>query len=237
MDPFSRVRYSFLPSHQMLIAGGILLLLVVDAVVLVLVVATTAPAAFVIVPPVFRTSSFFSSGGATATTAGPGRKAVAIDRPRRRMPRPRQSIDDSMAVVVVVVSAITSDDDSGDGGGGDDATATDVDYHVCDDRDDLSWRVARVRLEEANTRRFLKAKPIKLPYDVSRLWIQRNYGVRTKREFMDLVDNGGIRTPYISKDPEAYYGMRGEWISWEHYLLGECVPINNGTESASLKWQ
>ena len=36
---------------------------------------------------------------------------------------------------------------------------------VNDDIDDeLSWRVAKLRLEEANTRRFLKARPIKLSY-------------------------------------------------------------------------
>jgi hypothetical protein len=35
---------------------------------------------------------------------------------------------------------------------------------------------------------------------------------------MDLVANGQLRTPYISKDPETYYGVRGQWISWDHYL-------------------
>lgn len=93
---------------------------------------------------------------------------------------------------------------------------------------DLSWRVAKLRLEEANTRRFLKRKPVKLPYSVSQKWIQRNWAPKTKQEFEDLVANGNLRTPYISKRPEEYYGARGEWISWEHYLLGECLDDDGG---------
>ena len=101
--------------------------------------------------------------------------------------------------------------------------------------DDLSWRVDKVRLEEANTKRFIKRKPIKMSYRESQKWIQRNFGVKTKEEFNDLVANGNLRTPYISKRPEEYYGERGEWISWEHYLLGDCTePVNEGTQS---KWQ
>ena len=37
--------------------------------------------------------------------------------------------------------------------------------------DDLNWRVAKLKLEEANTRRFLKAKPRYLPYDECRKWV------------------------------------------------------------------
>lgn len=55
--------------------------------------------------------------------------------------------------------------------------------------------------------------------------------------------DGDIKNVYISKRPEEYYGRRGEWISWEHYLLGSVVEdgeggVNrrNGTESL-LKWQ
>jgi len=56
-----------------------------------------------------------------------------------------------------------------------------------------------------------------------------------------LVENGNLRTPYISKRPEEYYGERGEWISWDHYLLGDCSESNgkNGTATGggSNKWQ
>ena len=102
--------------------------------------------------------------------------------------------------------------------------------------DDLSWRVSRQRLEEANTKRFLKAKPVKLSYKTSQRWVQMNWNPKTKEEFRDLVDNGNLRTPYISKDPERYYGERGEWISWDHYLLGDCDE-DSELRDESTKWQ
>ena len=104
--------------------------------------------------------------------------------------------------------------------------------------DELSWRLAKVRLEEANTKRFLKSRPIKLSYKDSQKWIQRNWAPNTKEEFEDLVANGNLRTPYISKRPEEYYGRRGEWISWDDYLLGdssESDEVEGGGQE--LKWQ
>lgn len=104
---------------------------------------------------------------------------------------------------------------------------------------ELSWRVAKLRLEEANTKQILSRKPLKLPYKTSRRWIQANWAPKTKEEFNDLVANGNLRTPYISKRPEEYYGARGEWISWEHYLLGsdeEDEKNNTGTRHIS-KWE
>lgn len=38
--------------------------------------------------------------------------------------------------------------------------------------DDLIWRVEKLRLEESNTRRFLKAKPVYLPYEECSKWVQ-----------------------------------------------------------------
>ena len=101
--------------------------------------------------------------------------------------------------------------------------------------DELAWRVAKVRLEEANTKRFLARRPLKMSYAQSRRFIQRNWGpIRTRNEFEELVANGDLRTPYISKRPEEYYGRRGEWISWEHYLSGEeCYISSNSTSSNS----
>lgn len=100
--------------------------------------------------------------------------------------------------------------------------------------EELSWRVAKVRLEEANTKRFLNRKPLKMSYLQSRQFIQRNWGpIRTRKEFEDLVSNGDLKTPYISKRPEEYYGRRGEWISWEHYLLGECSSDEMSSDEMS----
>jgi hypothetical protein len=44
---------------------------------------------------------------------------------------------------------------------------------------DLNWRVEKMRLEEANTRRFLKAKPRFLPYEDAQKWVQA-WGARWK---------------------------------------------------------
>ena len=100
--------------------------------------------------------------------------------------------------------------------------------------DDLSWRITKLRLEEANTRQILSRKPLKLPYAQSQKWIQLNFGPKTQEEFEQLVMDGDIKNVYISKRPEEYYGARGEWISWEHYLLGSS---SNATADCNLKWQ
>jgi hypothetical protein len=38
--------------------------------------------------------------------------------------------------------------------------------------EDLNWRIEKLRLEEANTRRFLKAGPRFLPYEECCKWVQ-----------------------------------------------------------------
>mmetsp|Transcript_8077 Transcript_8077/g.10581 ORF Transcript_8077/g.10581 Transcript_8077/m.10581 type:complete len:177 (-) Transcript_8077:1330-1860(-) len=86
--------------------------------------------------------------------------------------------------------------------------------------DDFTWRAEKIRLEEENTKQFLKRRPIKLPYEDARRWVQANLGPDTKEEFMDLVANGNLRTPYIPKSPEDYYTKTKEWISWHHFLTG-----------------
>jgi hypothetical protein len=53
--------------------------------------------------------------------------------------------------------------DFGEGDVGDDSGAT---------IEDLNWRVQKLRLEEENKRRFLKAKPRFLPYDDCQRWVQ-----------------------------------------------------------------
>jgi hypothetical protein len=56
----------------------------------------------------------------------------------------------------------SSDSDFGEGDVGDSGVTI----------DDLNWRVQKLRLEEENKRRFLKAKPRFLPYQDCRLWVQ-----------------------------------------------------------------
>ena len=105
-------------------------------------------------------------------------------------------------------------------------------------------RLTKARLEHQHTRQFVTKQPLKLPYAVSQKWIQHHFSITTKEEFEQLVSDGDIKNVYISKRPEEYYGRRGEWISWDHYLLGSCGEEDgyrnngkNGTAVSLLKWQ
>jgi len=115
-----------------------------------------------------------------------------------------------------------------------------------DNNEELSMAIAKVRLEQSMKPAYLTNKPIKLSYKTSQRWIQKNWSPKNKKEFDDLVANGNLRTPYISKCPEEYYGARGEWISWDHYLLSnpdddddDISDSNNGKNGTNvmLKWQ
>ena len=89
---------------------------------------------------------------------------------------------------------------------------------------ELQWRSKKISLEEAESERFkkrIRSKPWKLPIEESRKWVYANFGVGTKEEFMDLVANGNLRTPYVPKNPEKYYSEKGTWISWRHFLCLE----------------
>jgi hypothetical protein len=78
----------------------------------------------------------------------------------------------------------------------------------------------RDRLEDLNTRAFLKRRVRKLPYEAARKWVQANLGANSQEEFLDLVENGNLRTPYIPKRSDVYYTETREWISWDHFLSG-----------------
>lgn len=94
------------------------------------------------------------------------------------------------------------------------------DQDFMNDFQSAAIETTRKSLEESNLQRRLKSRPVKLPYDVARKWVQANLGVDTKEEFEDFVANGKLRTPYIPKRPEEYYKRTREWISWDHFLLG-----------------
>ena len=58
----------------------------------------------------------------------------------------------------------------------DDKASFEEDFEDGDDEEgsileDLNWRVAKLKLEEANTKRFLKSKPRYLPYTECRKWV------------------------------------------------------------------
>ena len=107
----------------------------------------------------------------------------------------------------------------------------------------LTYLTNRLRLEQAHTQSLLRRPPLKLPYTVSQKYMRHNFShIKTKEQFEQLVQDGEIRNVYISKRPEEYYGRRGEWISWEHYLTGVVGDDVNGVGNdrngtICLKWQ
>lgn len=84
--------------------------------------------------------------------------------------------------------------------------------------EDLSWRVEKLRLEESNTKRFLKARPAFLPYEECRKWVAAWNRWESKEEWREWIDMGEKRNSYIPARPDEYYGRLGKWISWSHFL-------------------
>jgi len=84
--------------------------------------------------------------------------------------------------------------------------------------DGLDWRVSRLKLEEANTKRFLKSKPRYLPYDECRKWVMAMARWDTEQEWKEWIDMGEKRNAYIPARPDEYYGELGRWKNWDHFL-------------------
>mmetsp|Transcript_23721 Transcript_23721/g.27424 ORF Transcript_23721/g.27424 Transcript_23721/m.27424 type:complete len:129 (-) Transcript_23721:55-441(-) len=85
----------------------------------------------------------------------------------------------------------------------------------------LSWRVEKLRLEEANTRRFLKAGPRFLPYEECRRWVQAWNRWDNEEEWKNWINEGEKRNSYIPARPDEYYGRLGQWKGWAHFLGNE----------------
>ena len=83
---------------------------------------------------------------------------------------------------------------------------------------DLSWRVAKLRLEEQNTARFLKARPRFLPYDDCRKWVQAWSRWKTEEDWRSWISMGEKRNSYIPSKPDVYYQETGDWRGWNHFL-------------------
>jgi hypothetical protein len=98
---------------------------------------------------------------------------------------------------------------------------------------DLNWRVEKLRLEEANTRRFLKSGPRFLPYEECRKWVMAFNRWHSEEEWRQWIMDGEKRNPYIPSYPDEYYGNRGEWKGWGHFLgvEGEKNDQHGGTRS------
>lgn len=103
--------------------------------------------------------------------------------------------------------------------------------------DDLSWKLARVRLEQENTKRFLKAGPRFLPYEECRNWVTAWNRWETEEDWKAWIREGEKRNAYIPARPDEYYGRLGQWKGWAHFLGreedeecggGEDMPVGEG---------
>ncbi len=81
--------------------------------------------------------------------------------------------------------------------------------------EDLDWRIQRLRLEEANKKRFLKSGPRFLPYKDVKKWVQA-WGERwtTEEEWKEWIAAGEKRNSYIPSRPDEYFTRTGDWVSW-----------------------
>jgi hypothetical protein len=68
--------------------------------------------------------------------------------------------------------------------------------------EDIHWRVAKLRLEEQNIRRFLKSRPRFLPYKECRKWVQALGRFQTEEDWKEWISMGEKRNPYIPVRPE-----------------------------------
>lgn len=98
---------------------------------------------------------------------------------------------------------------------------------------DLSWRVEKLRLEEQNIQRFLKARPRFLPYNECRKWVQAFNRWQTEDDWNEWIAMGEKRNAYIPSRPAEYYGRLGQWVSWDHFLLGSKKKHNMNSNSGS----
>jgi hypothetical protein len=62
---------------------------------------------------------------------------------------------------------------------------------------DLTWRVEKLRLEEQNTKRFLKARPVFLPYEECCKWVQAFGRWTTEEDWLEWIAMGEKRNAYI----------------------------------------
>lgn len=82
----------------------------------------------------------------------------------------------------------------------------------------LYIRVARMRLEEENTKRFLRAVPAKFPYNECKEWVKKQNMWQSKEDWDAWIDLGEGLSAYIPSDPESFFTRQGIWVSWEDFL-------------------
>ena len=81
------------------------------------------------------------------------------------------------------------------------------------------WRIERARLEWIERRAILQRKLRYGSFAQSSAIVQV-HGLSTREEWLDWLELGEGRSPYVPSDPETYYGNRGEWLGWRIWLTG-----------------
>lgn len=84
---------------------------------------------------------------------------------------------------------------------------------------DLAWRVEKLRLEEQNQQRFLKALPRFLPYTECRKWVQAFGRWKTREDWREWISMGEKRNSYIP----VRFSLRGALLILEKLLNRQSV--------------
>lgn len=135
--------------------------------------------------------------------------------PRRSTPLPRSSISRTMTDINDKFTSLNEEFDQG----GNDGNYGEI-------MPDLEWRVAKIKLEEANTQRFLKARIRFLPYADCRKWAIATDRFDCEQDWREFVSMGEGLNTYIPSAPDVYFTQLGQWISWDHFL-GKCSDVND----------
>ena len=83
----------------------------------------------------------------------------------------------------------------------------------------LSTAATRMQLERRFSRSVTRRRRVYLPYADAARWA-RGLGLSTEAEWDEWVGLGEGKNAYVPSRPADYYGGRGEWVSWAHYLVG-----------------
>ena len=88
----------------------------------------------------------------------------------------------------------------------------------------LSTAATRMQLEGRFSRSVTQRVRRYLPYAQAARWA-RGLGLSTEQDWLDWVGLGEGKNTYVPSRPGDYYGGRGEWISWAHYLVGDTDEV------------
>ena len=92
------------------------------------------------------------------------------------------------------------------------------------------WRIERARLIQQHSGSVRRRKRRYASFAQTSFMVQ-NLGLKSKEEWLEFMEYGEFRSPYVPSDPEAYYGPRREWLGWRCWLTGE-MGGDEGTQDA-----